>query len=561
MIVISRWLVTAALPYVNNVPHIGIVSTTHLPGDIFVRFLRLFEEEVVYIGGTDEHGSSTEIAAFKEKISPQALTDRIYVIHKLTTEWLGVKYDNFSRTSKQINHEITQQIFIKLLNNGYISKKKLLLPYCNIDRRFLPDRWIEGTCPHCGYRPARGDQCADSCGRLLDPHDLKQPYCIICKNPPVFKEVEHLFLDLDKFKDRLKKWIISNKHWKKNVRYTALGWIKEGLKPRCISRDLQWGVRIPLDGFKDKVFFVWFDALIGYISSTVEWSQKIGKPEEWKRYWQDKNTKIIHFIGKDNIPLHSIFWPAMLLGTKDFNLPYQIAGFEFLKYEGQKISKSRNWGIFLELIDNQVKVRVGEKLLDINPDFLRFYLTLIIPENKDSDFRWKEFERKINSELIGNFGNFVYRVLSFIKMNFNFTIPEPGKLGVKEKNLIKKITKTKKAVKEDILNLKFRNALKEILALSKAGNKYFQEKKPWETRLKKPEDCRNTLYVSINLVKALAVLLGPFIPFSTERLWRQLNLSSSVHSQAFDDLDKLEIQAGHRLGQIEPLFKKFELKI
>lgn len=561
MIKFGRWLVTAALPYSNALPHIGNIVGSHLPADIFARFLRLFGEEVVFVGGTDEHGSPIEVAAFQAKLTPKQLCDNLFSVHKQIYDWFGISYDNFSRTSKQTNHKITQEIFLRLLNKGFISKKKVLLPYCNIDRKFLPDRWIEGTCPHCGYRPARGDQCADSCGRLLDPSELIDPYCVICKTKPIFKEVEHLFLDLPKLQKQLEKWIKANKHWKTNVRNLALGWIKEGLQPRGISRDLTWGISIPLQGFQDKVFYCWFDAPIGYISSTVEWSEAVGKPEEWRKYWQDKETKIVHFIGKDNIVFHAIIWPAVLIGSGEFNLPYQVAGMEFLNYEGDKISKSRNWGIFLDVVSSEVKVKVGDKAIDIEPDLLRFYLALIIPELKDSDFVWKEFERKVNGELIGNFGNLAFRVLTFLRSNFNSTVPEPDELKLKDKNLIKKIEETKKDVKKSVLELKFKDALRKIFALSKAGNKYFQEKKPWETLKKNPSDCRNTLYVAANLVRSLAILIEPFLPFTAEKLWQQLNLEGSVHEQNFENVGKLELKPGHKIAVTEPLFKKFETKI
>jgi len=556
----ERWLVTSALPYSNALPHIGNIVGSHLPADIFARFLRLFGEEVIFVGGTDEHGSPIEVAAFKAKLTPKELCDRLYIIHKAICDWFGISYDNFSRTSSPVNHRITQEIFLRLLKNDFITKKKLLLPYCPTDKRFLPDRWVEGICPYCKYKPARGDQC-ENCGRLLDPQDLIEPYCVIDRSKPVFKEVEHLFLNLPKLEPKLKEWIKSNKHWKSNVRNFALGWIKDGLKERSISRDLKWGIQIPLQGFQEKVFYVWFDAPIGYISSTVEYFERLGRPDEWKRYWQSKSSKIIHFLGKDNIAFHSITWPATLMGAGEFNLPHQVVGMEFLNYEGGKISKSKNWGVFLEVVNNEVKVRAGEKFADVPADFLRFYLSLIMPEGKDADFVWKEFEEKVNAELIDNFGNFVYRALSFLKSNFNSTIPEPDTLKIKDKNLLEKITETKNFVKKDVFNFEFKAALRKILELSKAGNKYFQEKKPWETLKKNPEDCRNTLYVSVNLVRSLTILIEPFIPFSAERLWNQLNMEGTAHEQSFDAVDKIGLKPGHRIGTIEPLFKKFETKI
>jgi len=558
----SRWLVTAALPYSNNIPHIGNIVGSHLPADIFSRFLRLFGEDVVFVGGTDEHGSPIEVAAFKVGVTPKVLTDKYYVVHKKIYDWLGISYDNFSRTSIQIHHELVQQIFLKLLNSGYITKKKVLLPYTPHNKRFLPDRWVEGKCPICSYGRARGDQC-ESCGNLLDPEQLINPKSVIDGTTPQFKEVEHLFLDLPKFSDQLVKWIKNNKQLNKTTKNLSLGWLKTGLKERGITRDLEWGIRVPLDGYKNKVFYVWFEAPWGYVSATVEWAEKNKRPDEWKKYWQQKDSKIVHFIGKDNIPFHTIIWPATLMGVGGFNLPYNVVGLEFLNYEKDKISKSRNWGIFLDYDEksDRVKVLVGDRSVDVDPDYLRFYLTYIMPENKDSDFVWKDFEKKVNAELIGNFGNFVFRTLSFIRSNFNQTIPEPDTLKLKDKNLLKKITETKKIIHKNILQANFRESLRAALELSSAGNKYIQDKKPWETLKKNPDDCRNTLYVASNLVRALSVCFSPFVPFACERLWQQLQLEGSAASQSWDEIDKIKLQPGHRIGRIEPLFKKFESKI
>ena len=532
---------------------------SHLPADIFARFLRLFEKDVIFIGGTDEHGTPTEVAALKAGLSPREFSDKYYLIHKKIYEWIGISYNNFSRTSNPTNHNLTQEIFLKLFNRGFISKKKILLPYCNKDKRFLPDRYVEGTCPICGYKPARGDQC-ESCTKLLDPQELKEPYCIICKTKPVFKEVEHLFLELEKFSSQLDKWIKSNKHWKPNVRNFALSWIKEGLKPRCITRDLEWGVKVPLQGFQNKVFYVWLDAPIGYISGTKEYFERIGRKDEWKKYWKEKDSKIFHFIGKDNIPFHTITWPATLLGTEEYTLPFDVVGYEFLNYRGQKISKSRNWGVFLEVVDGEVKAKVEEKNVDVDPDLLRYYLASILPESKDSNFVWEEFETKVNGELIDNFGNFVHRVLTFIKSNFNSTIPEPNEFSAKDKALIKLIEKTRDDVEKLIWKREFREALKKILELTQEGNRYFQSKKPWASLKKNSEDARNTLFVACNLIRSLAIFYSPFIPFATDRLWKQLGHHDSVHEQNFKNLAELNLKPGTRVVNVSPLFKKFETK-
>jgi len=558
----ERWLVTAALPYSNNIPHIGNIVGSHLPADIFARFLRLFGEDVVFVGGTDEHGSPIEVAAFKAGVTPKLLTDRLYVVHKKIYEWFGISYDNFSRTSNSLHHQLVQQVFLKLLNQGYITKKKILLPYTPHNKRFLPDRWVEGKCPICGYERARGDQC-ENCGNLLDPEQLINPKSVIDGTTPQFKEVEHLFLNLPKFSAQLEKWIKTNKQLNKTTRNLSLGWLKEGLKERCITRDLEWGVRVPLDAYKDKVFYVWFDAVLGYVSATAELTEKIGKPDLWEKYWKNKDSKIVHFLGKDNIPFHTIIWPSILMGVGGFTLPYDVVGLEFLNYEKDKISKSRNWGVFLDYDEQrkEVKVLQGDKVVDVEADYLRFYLTRIMPETKDADFVWKDFEKKINAELIGNFGNFVFRTLSFIRTNFNHTLPEPDTLKLKDKNLLKKISEAKKKIQKAVLQRKFRNALDAALQLSSAGNKYIQDKKPWETLKKNPEDCRNTLYVAANLVRALAVCFSPFVPFASERLWQQLNLKGTAATAEWGTIEKIHLKPLHRIGRIEPLFKKFEIKI
>jgi len=537
---------------VNNIPHIGNIVGSHLPADIFARFLRIMEEEVVFVGGTDEHGSPTEVAAFKEGLEPKELCDRLFKVHKKIYDWLGISYDNFSRTSTKINHELTKEIFLKLIKKKLIVKKKILLPYCENDKRFLPDRWVEGICPYCNYESARGDQC-EACTKLLEPSQLIEPRCVICNRKPIFKEVEHLFLDLKKVEKKLKKWIEKNKHWKKNVRSIALSWIKEGLKERCITRDLKWGIKVPLKGFEDKVFYCWFDAPIGYISSTIEWSIKNGKGDEWIKFWKNKDSKIFHFLGKDNIPFHTILWPAILIGIGEYNLPYQVVGMEFLNYEGRKISKSKNWGIFLDVENEEVVVKIGEKNIKLNPDFLRFYLSYIMPETKDSNFSLEDFKNRVNGELVDNFGNLAYRVLTFIKTRFDSRVPISKELNKKDEKVLKEIKKVKENVKKKILNLNFKDALKNILQLSDYGNKYFQEKSPWKEFSKDLESCKATLFVSACLVKALAILLYPFIPFSSEKVLNQLNYKEIK----FENVDKFDL-GNHLIGEIEPIFKKLE---
>ena len=548
------YLVTAALPYANNLPHLGNIAGSHLPADIYSKLLKIIGKDVVFVGGTDEHGSPIEIAAIKQNKTPKQLCDEYHEIHKKIYKWLRIDYDIFSRTSNKTNHELTQYIFKKLYENGYIFEKEMELPYCENCKRFLPDRYVEGKCPYCGYEKARGDQC-ENCGKILDSKDLIDPRCAICGNKPIFKTSKHLFLDLRKFEKKLKKWIEGKKYWKENVKNFALSWIKEGLKPRSISRDLEWGIKIPLEGYENKVFYVWFDAPIGYISATKEYFEKIGEPEGWKKIWsKGSKAKIIHFLGKDNIPFHTIFWPAMLLGTKEFNLPYYVFGLEYLNFEGRKISKSQNWGVFIEVENDKILIRINEKKYEIDPDYVRFYLASILPENKDSSFLVREFEEKINKDLIGNFGNFTYRVLTFVEKYFNLEIPK-GKIGEREKEILKEIKNAKKEIIDLIKKFEIKKVLYKILDVSSLANKYFQESEPW-----KNEEVRESVaFVSANLVKDLSILFWPFIPNSSEKIFRFLNYDFNPFN-SIKKVGKLELK-NHKIQKPELIFIPLSLNI
>lgn len=537
-----KWLITAALPYANNLPHVGNIIGSHLPADIFSRQLRMFDEDVIFVGGTDEHGSPIEVAAFKAGKEPKELCDELHEIHKKIYDWLGISYDNFSRTSNPTNHQMTKYIFKKLLENGFIFKDKMIMPYCEKDKRFLPDRWVIGTCPYCNYESARGDQC-EKCGKLLDPIDLINPKCVICGSKPIFKETEHLFLDLTKLENELKEWIEKNEHWKPHVKNLALGWIKEGLKPRSITRDLKWGIKVPLEGFENKVFYVWFDAPIGYISSTIEYFEKIGRKDEWKKIWmKGSNARIVHFLGKDNIPFHTIFWPAILLGTREFNLPYNVVGLQFLQFEGKKISKSKNWGVFIEIENDEIKIRIQDKKYKIEPDYLRFYLASIIPETKDSNFVLKDFKEKINNELIANFGNFAYRVLSFVKRMFN------GKIKICFDDVKKELEEFVEKYKQAVFNVEIRKSLEIALEVSRFGNSYFQKNKPWEVCKENKEECEKIVCNATGILIVSSFLLYPFIPFSIKKLWEMIGIKEIKIKEIFDERS-IEIK------EIYPLFK------
>jgi methionyl-tRNA synthetase len=540
----EKVLITCALPYVNNVPHIGNIVGSHLPADIFARFCRLAGHETVFIGGSDEHGTPIEVAARKLGISPQKLCDGYYEIHKQIYDWLDISYDNFSRTSLPIHHETTIELFDKIYENGYISEGTLRLPFCEKDKMVLPDRYVEGTCPKCGSQDARGDQC-ESCSTLLNPDELKSPVCAICGTKPVFKDTKHLFLNLDKLSPKLEKWINENRDiWSKSVVNMAMGWIKEGLRPRCITRDIEWGVKVPIEGYTDKVFYVWFDAPIGYVSSTKEWSDRIGKPGEWKKYWQSEDTKIYHFIGKDNIPFHTIFWPGMLMANGEYSLPYRVVGLQYLNYEGGKISKSKNRGIFCENLPGA----------GIDTDIWRFYMTYLVPETDDTQWRWSEFQERTNNELVANLGNFIYRTLSFIEKNFEGKVPEPS-LTEEDEDVMEFAKTCASGFKELLFDVRLRDGLRKVLELSDRGNKYFQESEPWKAIKEDKEKAATTLYVCANLCYDIAVLVSPFLPKSAGRICGQLGTS----------LGGLEtvgagIEPGQKLNSPKPLFSKLEDK-
>ncbi|MDP6612708.1 MAG: methionine--tRNA ligase, partial [Candidatus Hydrothermarchaeota archaeon] len=536
-----RMLITCALPYVNNVPHIGNIAGSHLPADIFARYNRLAGHETVFIGGSDEHGTPTEVVAAKLGVKPRELCDKYYVVHKEIYDWLDISYDNFSRTSREMHRQTTQNMFQRIYENGYVSEGAMKLPYCENDKRVLPDRYVEGVCPKCGYEGARGDQC-ESCSTLLNPDELKAPRCAICGHGPAFREMKHLFLNLDKLEGKLGKWIKRKRGiWSSQVIKLALGWINEGLKPRCITRDIKWGVKVPIKGYEDRVFYVWFDAPIGYISSTKEWASGTGKPEEWRKYWQSSNARIYHFIGKDNIPFHTLFWPGMLLANDDYSLPYRVAGLQYLNYEGGKISKSRKWGIFCENLPEA----------GLSSDIWRFYLTLLIPETNDTEWKWREFRERINNELVANLGNFVFRTLSFIKNNFDGRVPKE-RLENEDKEVLKSTRMLAGEYRRLMEDIKLRDGLRKVLELSDKGNKYFQKTEPWKTVKEDKIKAANTLYVCANLCYDLAIMLSPFLPKSSESICRQIG----VELEGLEAIGMEKVRPGQRLDEILPIFPK-----
>ncbi|MBD3262726.1 MAG: methionine--tRNA ligase, partial [Candidatus Altiarchaeales archaeon] len=415
----KRLLVTAALPYANGPLHVGHIAGAYLPADIYTRYKRLKGFDVAFICGTDEHGTPITVTADREGVSPQDIVDKYHLMQKKAFDGLLIDFDNFSATSRRIHHETAQKFFQKILEGGHIYSETVERPYCPDCGRFLPDRYVRGVCPKCETPDERGDQC-EACGIQLEPHELVAPYCIICGGEPVRRETKHWFFRLSEFSEKLRTWIESNTHWPANARNFSLGWIREGLEDRAITRDLSWGVKVPLKEAGDKVLYVWFDAPIGYVSSTKEWGHKKGV--DWEQYWRDAD--IIHFIGKDNIPFHAVIWPAMLMAEGEYNLPWQIASNEYLNLEGRKMSTSRGWVLW-----------VHDLLEEYPADVVRYYLTSITPQSSDSDFSLEDFRLRVNNELIAAYGNFVNRTLTFIANKRGAVVPAPGEYGEAEEKL------------------------------------------------------------------------------------------------------------------------------
>ncbi len=535
-------IVTGALPYANGPIHIGHLAGVYLPADIYTRFLRKKNKDVIYICGTDENGVPITISAEKEGISPKDLVERYHKIINEALEKLGVEFDNFSGTSRKIHHDLSQRVFLELYEKGYIEAKTSKEFYCENCKKFLPDRYVEGTCPYCDFEEARGDSC-DSCGSWIEADQLKNPRCKLCGAKPIKKETKHWYLLLDKFQGKLEKWI-EKKKWRKTVKSYLKGWLKEGLRPRPITRDLGWGIPVPLDDApENKVLYVWFDAPLGYISSTIEWAEKIGQPDRWKDYWQDPDTTLIHFIGKDNIVFHGIIWPAIIMGTEEFTLPDEIPANEYLNLEGRQISTSRNWAIWLH-----------EYLENFEPDFLRYYLCSIMPETRDSEFKWKEFQERNNQELINNFGNFVNRTLKFIDKYNESMIPKPQNLSEEDKEMLSEVNSIIDKIDDSLSTFNFRQAIRLWMKISTTGNRYYDQMKPWESRKKDLERMATTIYLCSHLTHVLGTIGKLFVPFSANKVFSLLKLKE----KEWDQLKELEVPFGHKIGKIEPLFKRIE---
>jgi methionyl-tRNA synthetase len=536
----ERHLVTSALPYANGPLHIGHLAGVYIPADIYCRYLRLKKEDVLFIGGSDEHGVPITLKAKKEGVSPQEIVDRYHNIIKKSFEDFGISFDIYSRTSNKIHHETAQKFFLSLYNKDEFIEKTSMQFYDEAENQFLADRYIIGTCPKCGAEDAYGDQC-EKCGSSLSPEELINPRSVISGNKPVLKETKHWYLPLDKYEDELRKWILEDhKEWKPNVYGQCKSWLDSGLFPRAVTRDLDWGVKVPLAEAENKVLYVWFDAPIGYISATKELTH------EWEKYWKDDKTKMVCFIGKDNIVFHCIIFPSMLKHEGSYILPENVPANEFLNLEGDKISTSRNWAVWL----HEYLEEFPEK-----QDVLRYALASNMPETKDNDFTWKDFQAKNNNELVAIIGNFVNRALVLTHKYYDGIVPQPNADTEYEKEIRQEIVRIKESIEKNIENFKFREALKEAVNITRLGNKYLADTEPWKLIKTDEERVKTIMYYSIQLCALSSILAEPFLPFTSIKLFSMLNIEKPDWEETarFDT-----VPAGHKLNKPELLFERIE---
>jgi methionyl-tRNA synthetase len=540
----ERILVCVAWPYANYLLHVGQAAGAYLPADIFARYERLAGNEVLMVSGSDSHGTPITVSADRDGVTPRDIVDRYHPKIVETWDRLGISFDLYTTTLTENHYATTQEVFLRLLEQGYLyegTQEQLYDPEAD---RFLPDRYVEGTCPHCGFKEARGDQC-DNCGKTLDATELKEPRSRFTGATPVVRESSHYLLKLSAFQQQLEEWVRKQAHWRKNVANFTLGWLGEGLKDRAITRDIAWGVPVPVEGYDAKRIYVWFDAVIGYLSATREWAQRSGDPEAWRPFWEDAATKSYYFIGKDNIPFHTIIWPAMLLGYGGLNIPYDVPANQYVNFSaGQKQSKSKGTGTWvLDLLDRY------------DPDTVRFYLTQIMPESNDSEFREEEMIRANNEVLIATWGNLANRVISMVHRNFDGVVPEVSQIAPESVAIISEAEAAFDTVGREYHACHFRAAMGEALRVAQAANRYLDERAPWKAVKEDRAHAGETLAVALSVVNGLKTLLHPVLPHSTAILHEDLGQPGAIvdHGWQFE-----RVIAGTKLGGPRPLYRKLD---
>lgn len=536
-------LIGVAWPYANGSLHLGHVAGCYLPADIFARYHRCKGNKVLMVSGSDVHGTPITIKALQEGTTPAEVADKYHQEFIECWKKLGISFDLFTTTETPNHTGVVHDIFNKLYGKKYIYEDEMPLPYCPRCQRYLPDRYVEGTCPLCGYQGARGDQC-DKCGKPLNPTDLLGAKCRFCGTAPETRLSKHLFLKLSAFRDELYKWLRQQNHWRANVLNFSIKMVEDGLKDRAITRDIDWGVSIPLEGYEDKRIYVWFEAVIGYLSASKEWAKLNKKEDAWREFWGN-GARSYYFIGKDNTPFHTIIWPAMLMGYGGLNLPYDVPANEFLLLEGKQLSTSRNWAVWLPYY-----------LSRYDPDPLRYFLSAAMPETSDSDFSWKEFYRRNNNELVATYGNLVHRVLSFTYRSFNGHIPSPVEIDGQGKALLAKSDETLHNVDKQLAKCNFREALKSCFSLAQEANRYLDEQAPWKKIKENKEQAGNSLFIAITAISTLKTVLYPFLPFSSTTLHSYLGFQGGPDNGW--QVDKPV--PGQKLLEPKPLFTKLDDK-
>ena len=544
----KRYTVTAALPYTNGPIHIGHLAGVYVPGDIYSRFLRLQGKDVAFICGSDEHGVAISMKAKKEGITPQEVIDKYHAIIEQSFEDFGISFDNYSRTSAKIHHETASEFFKKLYNEGKFIEEVTEQLYDEKADQFLADRFVTGTCPKCSNPDAYGDQC-ENCGSSLNATDLINPKSTITGTTPILKSTKHWFLPLDQYDTFLREWILEGhkNDWKPNVYGQVKSWLEDGLKPRAVTRDLDWGIPVPVEGAEGKVLYVWFDAPTGYISSTKEWAQREGK--DWEPYWKSEDTKLVHFIGKDNIVFHCVIFPAMLKAEGSYIMPDNVPANEFLNLEGNKLSTSKNWAVWLH-----------EYLQDFpgQQDVLRYSLTATAPETKDNDFTWKDFQARNNNELVAIFGNFINRVVVLTNKYYEGVVPAPNAYSDVDEATLTEMRAYPAVIASSIERYRFREALTELMNLARLGNKYLADEEPWKVIKEDPARVQTQMYVALQIAAALSVLSEPFLPFTAAKLKNMLAISEGSLNWNDISLKSDLLAAGSTIGQAELLFAKIE---
>ena len=543
----QRILVAAAWPYANGSLHLGHLAGCYLPADIFARYHRLKGNEVLMVSGSDQHGTPITIRAEQEGLTPREVADKYHAEFKRSWQQMGISFDLFTTTGTDNHRQVVHDLFRTLYDKGYIYTDTMLLPYCPSCHRFLPDRYVEGSCPHCSSPNARGDQC-DNCGRTLNPEDLEASRCRICGTSPQFKDSEHFFLRLTAFQRPLLEWVQQQSHWRANALNFTRSYLEDGLKDRAISRDITWGVPLPLEGYDSKRIYVWFEAVIGYLSASKEWVQQQGQPDKWEDFWKDPDAKAYYFIGKDNIPFHTIIWPAMLMGYGGLNLPYDVPANEFLSLENRQFSTSRNWAVWLP-----------DYLERYDPDPLRYYLSINMPERGDSDFSWSGFVRRNNDELVATYGNLVNRVLTLAYRNFDHQVPVPGALEPESQRLLDQAAAAFDSVDKSLGACRFRMAISQAMALAQDANKYLDTKAPWRSLRSDREATATALWVALSAINCLKVVLFPFLPFSSQKLHEMLGFQGNVEQWGWNwEATTDSLPPGQLLNQPQPLYTKLD---